>query len=283
MYDGENLNTGETAETREETGWMKAEGRKVGRWHGWTWLDRDGGRGRKKEAQEKGRGRGIEAKGAGQQPAERPDGAAQGKAWPPSPAASEGSRCFQGARGGSLLTRAQRSPEERPSPCPAGSRSLLSVLLQAPPAPQGSWWSQKPPHLTREKRSGGECVQCVCGCASRQEARGGAMTRGRWAGRRPSCPLVPTGSVLRLLAASDFPFTQSTRLPRPRSAGRAGVHPGFWARRTLGLPCPYSLLLPLTVTFLPLLRDEGSIYMVSHPHPGPSATQQSPGWEGRSE
>ena len=30
MYDGENLNTGETAETREETGWMKAEGGKAG-------------------------------------------------------------------------------------------------------------------------------------------------------------------------------------------------------------------------------------------------------------
>ena len=32
----------------------------------------------------------------------------------------------------------------------------------------------------------------------------------------------------------------------------------------------------LTVTFLPLLRDEGSIYMAFHPQPGPSAAQQSP-------
>lgn len=278
MYDGENLNTGETAETREETGWMKAEGRKVGLWHGWTWLDRDGGRGRKKEAQEKGKGRGIEAKGAGQQPAERPDGAAHGKAWPPSPAASEGSRRFQGACGGSLLTQAQRSPEERPSPCPARFCSLLSTLLQAPPAPRGSWWRQKPPHLTREMRSGGECVQCVCGCASRQEARGGAMTRGRWAGAGPTCrprggqpvPSCPPGApaASRCHRLSFHPNHQTATAPLSRK--------GWGPPRVLGLPCPHSLLLLLTVTFLPLLRDEGSIYMVSHPHPGPSATQQSP-------
>lgn len=134
MYDGENLNTGETAETREETGWMEAEGRKVGLWHGWTWPDRDGGRGRKKEAQEKGKGRGIEAKGAGQQPAERPDGAAHGKAWPPSPAASEGSRCFQGACGGSLLTRASAARRSDPVPALRGSvpSSPSSFRLRQP-------------------------------------------------------------------------------------------------------------------------------------------------------
>lgn len=118
MYERENLNTRNSRGARGS--WMDEGQREegLGPWHGRTWPDRDGERGRRKEAQEEGRR--LEAKGAGQEPAERADGAARGEAWPPSPAASERSSCFQGACGRSLLTRAQRGlhPEEQPQSPP---------------------------------------------------------------------------------------------------------------------------------------------------------------------
>lgn len=114
MYEREKLNTRNSRGARGS--WMDEgpgeEG--LGPRHGRTWPDRDGKRGRRKEAQEEGKR--LEAKGAGQEPAERADGAARSEAWPPSPAASEGSSRFQGACGRSLLTRAQCGLHQQEQP-----------------------------------------------------------------------------------------------------------------------------------------------------------------------
>lgn len=168
MYERENLNTRNSRGTRGS--WMDEGQREegLGPWHGRTWPDRDGERGRRKEAQEEGRR--LEAKGAGQEPAERADGAARGESWPPSPAASEGSSRFQGACGRSLLTRARAASTRRSSPSPRPDPPFRPPSRLRQPLVCESWGSQEPLHLTRE-------MPCVLGCASKWEVGEGAAIR----------------------------------------------------------------------------------------------------------
>ncbi|KAB1254880.1 hypothetical protein Cadr_000028678 [Camelus dromedarius] len=199
--------------------------------------------------------------------AERADGAAE----PAGHAARPGSQAprflreadasreqpTSGARGGALLTPAQHSLlaaslslEEGPR-SRAGERAL--PLLCPPPgsiSPCKSRGSHQQPQLTREEAG------CTGGVSVNRGTEGGDSGHGVW------CPVCAglgwdcSGGRGRPIPSCRFSNSPATSGPRLLSRTAAAECPGFWVRRTLGLPGLILSHCSSRVPFLPLLHTE---------------------------